>query len=360
MKRWKKRLVSASVMVLSVLIICDIAYAVGTNGYDYSAAMTDGGWTSTTTGIRYNSYGRINYSDGNNSVVIDTADIAAIDDMVGNGKKEIRDAIKSIDQDDRMETSTWSDTFFPSFYELANLTGSSQTVPKKQKQEQAVNYKSELIYYRDADAAESGNLGRTTAENSGLIVTCKEAVADNLSAGAVAFVDGCIIIGNGADNAEYYKQGYIDGMNKDKDYKIIYTYHHHVDGNGNAVNQTTSSVSGGCFNDGIHEHDDSCSYKMVHKHTNDCIKYCDCSSADDPLVGTGSGLCKCGHPQHGTSRCGVNVGYKCNNSPTNKKSYTCDNLPCNVWQLSCGKSEGQIESATITFLDSDQDEEAGD
>lgn len=352
MKNWKKRLVSVSVVLLSVLIICDIAYAAGANGYDYSVAMTEGGWTSTVTGIRYNSFGKINYSDGNNSVVIDAADIATIDELIGNGKKEIRDAIKSIDQDDRMETSQWTDASFPNFYEMAQLTQSSQTVSDEQKNKQAVNYKDEYLYYRDKDAAESGNLGRTTAkEDSGLIVTCKEAIADNLSAGAIAFVDGRKIIGNGADNAENYKQGYIDGINKDKEYEILYTYHHHVDGNGNVVDQATSSVSGGCFNDGIHEHDESCNYKMVHKHTNDCIKYCNCSSADDPLVGTGSGLCKCGHPQHGTGRCGVSMGYKCNNSPANKKSYTCDNLPCNVWQLSCGKSEGQIESATIIFSD---------
>lgn len=341
MKNWKKRLVSVSVVLLSVLIICDIAYAAGANGYDYSVAMTEGGWTSTVTGIRYNSFGKINYSDGNNSVVIDTADIAAIDDMVGNGKKEIRDAIKSIDQDDRMETSTWSDTFFPSFYELANLTGSSQTVPERQKQEQAVNYKSELIYYRDADAAESGNLGRTTAENSGLIVTCKEAAADNLSAGAVAFVDGSIIIGNGADNAEYYKQGYIDGMNKDKDYKIIYTYHHHVDGNGNAVNQTTSSVSGGCFNKGKHKHTSTCQYTL--KDTTNHKTY---------SLHTGYPCCwscpTCGKNVYANED--GNVYHECT-WVSHDKSYTCDNLPCNVWQVSCGKSEGQIESATIIFSD---------
>lgn len=346
MNNWMKRIISVGAVLLSAFIICDVAYAAGINGYNYSDAASGGGWISTASGIKYNSYGKINYSDGINSVVIDTADIAAIDNMVGTGKRKIQEAIKNIDQDDRLETSVWDDSYFPSFYELADLTSSSQTVSDEQKQKQAVNYKNETVFYRDTTASEAGNLGRTTTDDTGLIVNCKEANADNLSAGAVAFVDGNIIWGNGADNEEFYKLGYIDGINENNKYTIIYNYHHHVDENGETTTDTTRSVSGGCYNKGSHTHTSSCSYTTkptTHKTTyNQHVGYPCCWNC--PTCGTNINADENG-----------NIYHECTYT-TKDKSYTCGDLPLNVWKLSCGKTEGQIESATVIFESSTEQE----
>lgn len=54
------------------------------------------------------------------------------------------------------------------------------------------------------------------------------ATEDGLSLGEAGWVDGKLIIGNGADNNFYYDQGYVDGVAEAlKSSKISYTYHHH-------------------------------------------------------------------------------------------------------------------------------------
>lgn len=231
MKNWKKRLVSVSVVLLSVLIICDIAYAAGANGYDYSVAMTEGGWTSTVTGIRYNSFGKINYSDGNNSVVIDAADIATIDELVGNGKKEIRDAIKSIDQDDRMETSQWDENYLPDFTRLAELIASSQAVEDPDNSnanvQQAINSEGDLLYFKTQAAAETKDLTKTGTMQTEYPVYYQAATANNMVAGAAAFVNGKLVLGTGADYDHYF-----DNLGDGCTTNVVASYSHTGDSNG--------------------------------------------------------------------------------------------------------------------------------
>lgn len=124
-------------------------------------------------------------------------------------------------------------------------------------------------------------------------------------------------------------------------------YHHHLDANGKAIENsaiTTSTTKGGCFTVAYHVHTSSCS--RYHTHNGGCYNICTCSAADDPLVGTGSGLCRCGHPQHGTGTCGVRTGLKCGNSPAN--TYGCGNLPVTGYRIGCGKTTSTIESYALS------------
>lgn len=334
------RKVFISACALSAIVVSGsiITYAASTNGYEYEQARANSGWTSTITGNHYNSYGKINYTDGTNTVVVDAADIATIDYMVGEGKNAIKDAIKSVDADDRLGTSAWTDTTYPDFANLAILISSSQTLADDKKETQAVNSKGENLYYKNQDASDTYNLTQTCTDDTGLPVYYREAIAANLTAGTAAYINGELILGTGLDNETYYDLGYIDGYNKDNDYEINYTYHNHVDGEGNIINKTSNSVSGGCFNNGKHTHTASCSYTSV-------------PTTNHDIHNIYVGYPYCWHCDH----CGSNINsdtngniyHECTWSGSVKK-YTCGE-PYNIWYTNCGKTTGQIESATIIF-----------
>lgn len=135
------------------------------------------------------------------------------------------------------------------------------------------------------------------------------AVEDNLSKGTAAWVNGNLIIGSGADNDAYYKQGFIDGQLSLYDkVNISYVYHEHMG----------DSISGGeCY-----------TYVTPHHHNTSCYYYhglwyhdYNCGSGKD-------GSCE-GHP-YGDLICGQaesDGGYA----------------------LNCGKTTSTIESVTIVF-----------
>ncbi len=129
------------------------------------------------------------------------------------------------------------------------------------------------------------------------------ATEDNLSKGTAAWVNGKLIIGKGADNNAYYRQGFLDGQLSLYDkVSISYVYHKH------------SGCPGSCY-----------TYEEGHSHSSSCgISYWyhdwDCSSDYT------------GCPGHISHDCGIvdsEGGYR----------------------LTCGKTESTIESATIIFND---------
>ncbi len=130
------------------------------------------------------------------------------------------------------------------------------------------------------------------------------AVEDNLSKGTAAWVNGELIIGNGADNDAYYRQGFTDGQLSLYDKaSISYVYHEHSDG---------------CY-----------TYSEGHRHSSSCYEdtgdfwfhdYPCSSSHPEGCQGHASRVLVCGKSE-GDS------GYK----------------------LTCGKNESTIESATIVF-----------
>lgn len=120
---------------------------------------------------------------------------------------------------------------------------------------------------------------------------------------------------------------------------IEYSYHKHVDGDGNIVNKTSNSVSGGCFNSGRHIHTESCKFKNV-------------TATNHDVHSLYVGHPYCWHCDH----CGVNINsdtdgniyHECTWTATVKK-YTCGEKPYNIWDTDCGKTEETIESAQIVF-----------
>ena len=203
----KKNTIVAACAVAVIAVSGSIAYAATANGYDPVTAKQNGGWTSTVTGTQYNSYGKINYTNGSNSVVVDAADIAAIDNMVGEGKTQIKNAIHAVDADDRLGTSAWTETTFPDFGNLASLISGSQTLTEAQTGTQALNNNGEALYYKDQAASEARDLTQTCTDDTGYPVYYQSATAANLTAGSAAYIDGKLILGTGADNDAYLDLG---------------------------------------------------------------------------------------------------------------------------------------------------------
>ena len=148
------------------------------------------------------------------------------------------------------------------------------------------------------------------------------ATEDNLSLGTAAWVDGELIIGTGADNHSYYRQGYIDGFNNELNgISINYIYHSHS-GNPN--------TEGGCYTKAIHNHTESCSKEYGTHHVVQTEHY-----------DGGDVYLKCTYCDKG--------GYYYNGWQTgdwgtcekNIKKYTCGS-PAQHYDLGCGKTENSI------------------
>ena len=153
-----------------------------------------------------------------------------------------------------------------------------------------------------------------------------DTIADNLSEGKGAWVNGKYIIGNGADVKAAYAQGYADHVPGNA--HIEYIYHEH---SGDASN------GGGCYSRG-------------HNHTSSCGKKSTCGQRGS--TGTGGGSWSC--PIHGITQYlwseGQGGGYTlwgCDYPVA--PYYTCGNSPLNAWVVSCGKTTDTIVGATIVW-----------
>lgn len=218
--------------------------------------------------------------------------------------------------------------------------------------------------YFDAD----GNVNHTSQTQEAVVLSCERLVegilqsqsvdhlaaapviADNLTAGTAAWVNGRCIIGNGADNERAYQRGIEAGeLGDDEDIAIECTRHVHRNGDGEEVTQKTVYASknpGGCY--------------KAHGHTHDAVGACPtdivkCSGYGGVIEHHPS--CKDSGSDWGTDNdhvscraycqvCGREVG-----APYAKCTYTATvyicNQPTNTWQIGCGKSVGDIESVTI-------------
>lgn len=155
------------------------------------------------------------------------------------------------------------------------------------------------------------------------------AIAESLSLGSAAWVDGELIIGTGADNYSYYTAGYTDGLNgKLNGISISYVYHQH----------TGSASSGsGCYTKGIHNHTSSCGIKYGTHHVVNTDHYDGGNVYRECIYcGMGGYVYDDWHTGDWGTCYSNQVGYSCG-SPTNS------------YALGCGKTENTIESATIIF-----------
>ena len=149
-------------------------------------------------------------------------------------------------------------------------------------------------------------------------------IADNLTAGTAAWVNGTCIIGNGADNERAYKKGIEDGEDgDDEDIDIEYTYHTHVNGLGEEVTESTVYTlddPGGCYIAGKHTHNMGGAKCTLHE-----VCHCEYNVPGEPSSG-----CKGGeYHKH-------------------DKYWTCS-TKANTWIIGCGKDSGDIESVVITI-----------
>ena len=76
---------------------------------------------------------------------------------------------------------------------------------------QAQNNAGEALYYVSEEARNEKRLVDVTTNANDYPLMIQAACADNLSAGTAAWVNGKLIIGNGADNQAYYNKGYDTG-----------------------------------------------------------------------------------------------------------------------------------------------------
>lgn len=172
-------------------------------------------------------------------------------------------------------------------------------------------------------------------------------IADNLTAGTAAWVNGSCIIGNGADNERAYKKGKEDGEDgDDEDMDIKYTYHTHVNGLGEEVTEPivyTLTAPGGCYKADGHEHGKTgnCpsheeSRRITHNHE---VK----GSYGDNFT-----CPHCGH--HTTFSEGESDVYKMHECSYNVRDVVYDcGTPTNKWRILCGKQNGQLEGVVITI-----------
>lgn len=110
-----------------------------------------------------------------------------------------------------LESGDYSDISAADFASLTKLSDNT-------KKTQAVDKEGKALYYKDDTALTANDLTNITNDTTKVTVSdgktiddykvyYKEATADNISAGAAAYVDGKLVLGNGSDNEAYYKKG---------------------------------------------------------------------------------------------------------------------------------------------------------
>lgn len=168
--------------------------------------------------------------------------------------------------------------------------------------------------------------GKLPGSNTDITGNITAAAADNLSLGTAAWVEGKLIIGNGADNNKYYTEGYRLGYTEGVKHtgsnaKITYTYHRHT---GN------SDSGGGCYT--VH---------MSGTRREGCGGGGNCSGhyEDTSYAGWHStGTCNV---------CGANI------TRTGSEGWEpCPNgkdVPYSYYELGCGMTENTIIAASIVF-----------
>lgn len=216
-----------------------------------------------------------------------------------------------------------------SFSQIYDGVLNSQSVAHLADQ-QATDGTGSLLYYADEAAKNDNNLVTTTTTANDFPLLIQPITADNLTAGTAAWVDGSLIIGNGADNQAYYAKGYLEGYdNSVENIAINYQYHSHKDNNGNTdlADDYIAITSGGCFTTAV-------------THLQPSTAWCSAGDWKSGLVYNGfeyeSGyICnKCGHQT---------------NSQDSGHSYITYTRVIDGYKKSCGRTTATIESATIVF-----------
>lgn len=152
-------------------------------------------------------------------------------------------------------------------------------------------------------------------------------------------------------NNSYYTSGYADGYaNNLENVSIEYTYHKHVDCNGNASSATIYSTTnpGGCYVSSGHTHNAT---GTCPTHTTTTSTYCGSWKLVE-ITEEGWHMYQCtgcnSKRLQTTANSDGGWGYGTHYVDTSNTVYDCGS-PVNTWIIGCGKSETSIESAIIKF-----------
>lgn len=164
-----------------------------------------------------NSHGAVDITSTEGAILIDSADLVTLADEIdtlestykSTTKKALNNIGTYIKTDGSITHSAPSSQIeMPSFNQLANAIQNSQSSSS------AIADLSSDIYYKK----ENGALVRKSTAGSNLSGTQRinlaPAAANNLSAGTVAFIDGKLLLGTGADVQTYYDTGYNKGYSQ--------------------------------------------------------------------------------------------------------------------------------------------------
>lgn len=175
--------------------------------------------------------------------------------------------------------------------------------------------------------------------------------ADNITAGAAAWVNGRCIIGNGADNERAYQRGIDDakaGNNDDMD--IRYTYHVHTGNSGkNPIPDGdvyyAAGNPAGCYAAAGHTHNTGgitcpgrwstqCGYGGMEWDDHQRSYSCPDHPGKTKVVRMEGGI----------------TNYWCDGTVDPYFIAECNNSPVNTWQISCGKIAGKtVEEITVVI-----------
>lgn len=282
----------------------------------YSVAASDG---LRSDGTPWKSTGDVvyEYTDGSGrqDTVFAKEDLDYIDDRITelktdttNGKRDLAQALNAYGYYKEADTSNIEQN--ATYEQLINAFSTSQSIPSG----------------RTVNVDASGFI----AESGGTETAVVGATAENISAGKAAWVDGELIIGNGADNKSYYAKGYVEGKAESLGgTNISYVYHKHIG---------SPSQEGGCYT------------KAVYKNKNETVTEV-CPGYYHYIATEVNGALifacdKCGRDQALSAEYGTDYTAKC---PNTSWTHTKTVKVLDHYDPGCGKTTSTIESATITF-----------
>lgn len=170
--------------------------------------------------------------------------------------------------------------------------------------------------------------------------------AENITAGAAAWVDGRYIIGTGEDNEKAYKRGLKDGEDGEGDGILMErTRHVHRNGNGEEVRQGifySSNVQGGCYAAAGHTHDVGGVDCGTIYYGNTIVEKG--TTTDPAYPGRTVYMAECFNC--GADQTQLDI-YRTWCSECGGIKRQCNDSPVNTWEIGCGMENGDIESLTI-------------
>lgn len=280
------------------------------------------------------SRGVIDYANG--KVLIDSADLTylanEIDELESSYKTNMASALNEVGtyfradgsavhnrEEETLPSEYASELSFNSLYEGILR---SQSVTHLEGT-QAKDADGDLLYYASLEDVENQDLTKITKTANDFPVYIRPAEERNLSAGTAAWVNGSLIVGNGADNAAFYAKGYADGVAYMEDNVTIeYTYHQHTDAC--FEEQTLTCYTTIKFGSTYDRHCAGCQKEMP-----------DATATFRKYVRRHA---SCGEAETSGEYCTIHQ------NPPSGSSHTYQGTAC-----ICGKTEETIESAYIVF-----------